>query len=198
MRKLLTLLLATALLAGVAATGLAQGSTRSISQTKYILVGLEVSPFVKITFPTVDQTMHFGIANRPGVYSTSGYLKDVEDLFNATFIKDPEDEDFRGLEFRLESNVDVRVDFAFETTLSPTFPFSWPQIPTLFEVRQGGEEAVCFYGYMFDIEDRPDSFIHSSDDGEQAFFIDGAIRVDSNSAPYRYTAGLVMTVSSVN
>ena len=52
MRKLPYLLLATALLAEWRQTGLAQGSTQSISQTKYILVGLEVSPFVKITFPT--------------------------------------------------------------------------------------------------------------------------------------------------
>ncbi|HPT62452.1 MAG TPA: hypothetical protein PLN81_12825 [Bacillota bacterium] len=199
MKRLLSLVLTAVLVAGVAATGLAQGSVQSISETKYILVGLQILPFAKITFPTVEQTIHFGIADRPGVYNTSGYLRDVENLFDATFVKDPGDEDFRGLEFRLESNVDVRVDFSFATAyLPPIFTFSWPEIPTLFEVRRGGEEAVCFYGYLVDLGDRPSSFTHLRADGEQAFFIDGAIRIDSKAAPDLYTGGLIMTVSSAN
>ncbi len=190
MKKLASLTLIAAILLTLGATSFVQAFEPK-SQT--VIIGAKVLPYAVIRFPSGGQQFRFrDLEGKAGVYNVDGILPAVTDIFEGTFRVPTDDDDFRGLQFWLDSNTSVTVDFAFATQDLLGNP--WHNQPTLFEVRSSNNEAA-YAGANVMLGDRPSSFTRGR--GLEQFWIDGAIKIEniSDIEPNYYGGSLIVTLS---
>jgi hypothetical protein len=159
----------------------------------YVTVGATVLPYAGIRFPSGGQQLRFDdLEGKAAVYNVDGPLKGVEDIFDGTFRVPAGEDGFRGLNFSLESNTNVTLDFELRT--ADLMGNAWHNQPTLFEI-QGSNNESAYAGSNVVLDSVATSLSRSR--GLEQFWIDAAIKIESVSGiePNYYGGSLVITLS---